>query len=1299
MKALFGLPAIVLIMALTPPALADPPAALGVQNLQTDALDQALGIDDPTPTLSWTLNGTGRGLAQTAYEIQAGTSRGATDLWDSGKVASADPQAVYKGTAPTSRRRVYWRVKVWDQAGHASGWSDAWWEMGLTATSDWSARWIGDDRWINRKPTPITVSLGGQDSRYVRIDVTKLGLPIAEGGSLLSRLQLAEIVVNDSTAPGTDLALNADVSTNEPKVYAGKWQTGYVTDGRLDSNACPCGYSSAAYKSQDPGHDIWLQLDLGAAKHFDQVVLYPRTDVMTTAGKTANFPVDYTVQTSSDGSAFTTVKTVTGQEPPPAYQLDTPALPLLAKQFSLGSDVRSARLYITALGIYDATINGHPVSDAVLEPPNTDYKTRVVYSDYDVTHLLRDGANSIGVRLGNGTYNVAPTFDRYTKYSGVQGPPKLLAQLEVTLKDGTKTTIGTDSSWRTDLGPTTYSQWYGGEDEDARKAQPGWDRPGANLSGWLPAAQAADPGIALTGRTDPPIVPVGRRDTVKVSRPVKGTYLFDLGENITGWPVLHLNGPAGTTVTVKPGERLGPDGLIDQGTMIAGGAVAPPVVDHYTLAGTGAETWHPRFVYHGFRYLQVTGLPEAPTKDTAEAVILRTGNDTAGSFSSSDLLLNDIHAIIDRSIQGNMMSILTDCPDREKLGWLEEDHLVQGSITRGYDVQAYYRELLRNMAEAQTSDGLVPDIAPEYVVFSGGVRDDPNWGSAIIMAAWQQYVTYGDTQPLSTYYPNMQKYLTYLSGKATGDLLDYGLGDWATVDKTTPTGIAATYGYYRDAATLAKIATLLGRTGDAATYQKLAGDIATAFNAKYLDTTHHTYGSGSQAGDAFALDMGVVPADQRQAVLDHLVATIKAAGDHLTVGEIALPAVFRVLSAAGRDDIILDVAQQTTSPSYGYQVVHGATALTEYWDGPTGYGSQNHFMLGAIDEWFSSGLAGIQQAADSTAYRDLVIRPAVVGDLTGANASYDTPRGTVASSWRRDGRTVRFEMTVPPGAPARVELPMYGSARPQAMPGTTWIGTENGRAVYQVGSGHWVFTVQAPGTARQRAAQVAIEPPFGTDVPIVAGHERPAEFRVTNLEDHPVTVPVTAQATGGFTATAANRVTVGAGASIRVPVTIGGSGTGGTLTVTAGDRTATIPIHTTGDLARVATMTASSVHSGSDPAWANDGGTDPAVWLNGVGGWNDGTAGEFPDTLTATWQSPVTVGRVRIYSVSPVIRDFQIQALVDGQWQTVGTVSGNTAAMVERTFAPVSASALRLVVTDSGDHNYSRVLELEAYAS
>jgi alpha-L-rhamnosidase len=353
--------------------------------------------------------------------------------------------------------------------------------------------------------------------------------------------------------------------------------------------------------------------------------------------------------------------------------------------------------------------------------------------------------------------------------------------------------------------------------------------------------------------------------------------------------------------------------------------------------------------------------------------------------------------------------------------------------------------VVRNMADGQTGLGLVPDFVPEYVLYDDGFRDDPNWGDAMILTPWSMYETYGDVRTLETYYPNMRRYLDYLTSKSAGNLLDYGLSDWITPDATLPVGVVASYGYYRSAATLSKIAAVLGFMTDAQQYATLAQNIGDAFNALYLDDARHTYaGGGHQAADAVALDMGIVPANQRQGVLDDLIADIRARGNHVNVGIVSLGAVFRALSAAGRDDVIFDIATQTTNPSYGFQVVNGATSLTETWDGAaTGQASQNHMMLGAIDEWFTADLAGIRQAPGTVGYGSLVIRPAVVGDLTHVYGSYRTPNGLVESEWTRDpdGR-LTFQVTVPGNTTATVFLP---EAR--------------GEAGHRVGPGRFQFVV------------------------------------------------------------------------------------------------------------------------------------------------------------------------------------------------------------------------------------------------
>ncbi|GAA2073718.1 family 78 glycoside hydrolase catalytic domain [Actinomadura alba] len=1015
-------------------------------DLRVDHLAAPLGIDDVAPTLSWRFASGPRDQAQTAYQVRvAAAVRGLArpDLWDSGKVPGASVAVQYAGRPLRSRQRAAWQVRVWDAQGRVSRWSEpAQWEMGLLNPADWTAQWIAHPAWSDPEPNPVTIEFPARTARYVRLDVTRLGLPIKEGWpQKVSRLQLAELMVVDSAAPQDNLARNAPVTASESYTVAGSWEPKAITDGSLTSEKAPFGYTSYERFEQDLTGSIWVQLDLGSARRFDRVVLYPRTEVITDDGRTANFPEDFTVRTSGDGTAFEVAATVEGQQPPPPITRAPAALPVFTKDFEVGERVRSARLYATALGVLDVTVNGGPVSDAVLEPPNTAYKRRLVYSTYDVTRLLRRGGNDLRVELGNGMANVPATPGRYQKLTRSDGPPMFLGQLEITYTDGSRAVVRSDTTWRTALGATTFSSWYGGEDHDARRT------PGD----WRSAVRRDSPTARLTARMAPPVEPVETLRTKKITQPRPGVYVVDLGVNFAGWPRLRVSGPAGTKVTMRPAELLRADGTVSQHT------TGSPIWDTYTLSGEGTETWHPRFCYHGFRYLQLEGLPSAPDDDTVSGIVLRAANAEAGGFTCSNGLLNDIHKIIDRAVQGNMYSVLTDCPHREKLGWLEQTNLVFPAVARNYDVAAYYGELVRNIAEAQTANGLVPDIAPEYTVFSGGFRDDPNWGNAIVFAPWQMYRAYGDVATLRAYYPNMQRYLDYLGTKANGDLLDYGLGDWITFDPSTPVGVTATFGYHRAAAALGEIAEVLGKDADAERYAGLAGRIGAAFNGKYLK--ENTYGSGSQACDALALDMGVVPADRRQAVLDHLVESIRSRAYHLTVGEIALPSVFRVLSAAGRDDVIYAVATQTTSPSYGYQVLHGATALTENWDGPTSGNSQNHFMLGAIDEWFGAGLAGLGQAEESVAFQNLLVRPAVVGDLTGATATYETPRGRAASSWRRSGNTLSLTVNVPPGATARIEVPLLGgtASRPKAHPKARWIGVQNGRGVFETGSGEWTF--------------------------------------------------------------------------------------------------------------------------------------------------------------------------------------------------------------------------------------------------
>jgi alpha-L-rhamnosidase len=511
----------------------------------------------------------------------------------------------------------------------------------------------------------------------------------------------------------------------------GAWQPSFLTDGQLTGAHGAFGYTSFERHGADLDTSIWVQLDLGADRSVDQVLLYPRTDLQTADGQVPNFPVDYTIQTApaADGP-FTVATRVAGQQPPAPPGPAPAALPILAKQFTISGPVASARLYLTGLGQVDATLNGKPVSDAVLQPPNTDYAQRVVYATYDLTHALRPGSNALGAMLGNGLYNVPSTPGRYEKLTRSDGPPKLLAQLEISYRDGHRQVIASDDSWRATLGPVTFSNWYGSEDVDARRTPAGWDTPDADLTGWdtAVAIEPPSPDTILSAQAVPPVRVIETVHPQAITQPKPGVWVADFGHQLAGWEQLRVAGQAGTTVTVRPAERLAPDG-----TALQDGGTGAPFWDSYTLSGRDAETWHPRFVYHGFRYLQLEGMPATPTANTVSALVLRLGNEEAGSFDSSDGLLNGIHDMLAQAEASNTLLFGSD-PNREKLGWLADYAFAFPSISRDFDVAAYYRLLVQDMADAQTKEGLIPDIAPEYTVFGGGFRDDPNWGSAIVRA-------------------------------------------------------------------------------------------------------------------------------------------------------------------------------------------------------------------------------------------------------------------------------------------------------------------------------------------------------------------------------------------------------------------------------------------------------------------------------------------------------------------------------------------------------------------------------------
>jgi hypothetical protein len=752
----------------------------------------------------------------------------------------------------------------------------------------------------------------------------------------------------------------------------------------------------------------------------------------------------------------------------------TDGLPIFRRNFRVAGPVRRATAYVCGLGFYELRLNGRKVGDRQLEPGWTNYRKTCLYSAYDVTDQIVQGQNGIGVLLGNGMYNV--TGGRYVKFLGSFGPPKFILQLHLEYADGTLSLLASDGSWRCASGPVRFSCIYGGEDYDARKEIPGWDQGDFDDSAWQKVQVVDGPGGKLAVGEAPPIKVMQEFPTVKVSRPRPGVAVYDLGQNFSGRPRLTVRGPAGATVKMIPGELLDDEGLVSQRS--SGG----PVWFSYTLKGQGTEVWQPRFSYTGFRYVQVEGASPASAADAAgprvvdlSGQFLHASAATVGSFSCSNPTVNRIHRLIDAAILSNLQSVLTDCPHREKLGWLEVSHLLAGGIMFNYDAAGFYHKITGDMREAHLENGMVPDIAPEYTVFGGGFRDSPEWGSAYVICPWWVYQMYGDTSLLADHYDGMKRYVAYLGGTSKDHIVSHGLGDWYDVGRDAPgesqltsKGLTATAIYYYDLEILRQAAALLGRQDDAGRYDDLAKQVRAAFNQRFFRYGDGKYDRNSQTANAMPLVLGLADEGQRAALVENLVGNIRRHGNHVTAGDVGFVFLVRALTEAGRSDVLYDMVCQAKGPGYVDQLNQGATSLTEAWDANPA-SSQNHCMLGHAEEWFYRGLAGINPDPAAPGFKQIIFRPQVVGDLTSVEASYDSVHGRIESRWRRQGDRLTLDVTVPANTTALVYVPAKctadvteGGKPTRQAPCVKLLRLARRAAVYQVGSGSYSFGSRIP---------------------------------------------------------------------------------------------------------------------------------------------------------------------------------------------------------------------------------------------
>ena len=777
--------------------------------------------------------------------------------------------------------------------------------------------------------------------------------------------------------------------------------------------------------------------------------------------------------------------------------------PYLRKPFALPGKALTARLYVTALGLYECSVNGQAVGDDVFTPGWTDYKKRVQYKVYDVTHLLHEGENVIGAILGDGWAVGHLGWDHRQKYVD---RPRLLAQLEITLADAPRITIVSDRSWKYQFGPLVENDFLMGEAYDARLEMPGWDTPGYDDNRWSRVEVFDDPGTAVVATNGPTVRRIN--ELAPVGDPVdKGRFnalrcIFDLGQNMVGRVRFRGSAPAGTTVSLRFAEVLNTDGSLYTVNLRDARAT-----DVYTFKGEGEEVWEPKFTFHGFRYVELSGYPGEVTRDTITGIVLHSEMSPTGEFECSDPLLNQLQHNIVWGQKGNFVDVPTDCPQRdERQGWTGDIQVFARTAAFNMDIASFMTKWMQDVADSQSEQGCIPPVVPKAIAHAddGG----PAWADAVVICPWTLYLSYGDKRILETHHQTMTRFMDFILATSPGYIRcapDYegwpGFGDWLSINADTPRDLIGTAFLAYDAHLMAQITTVLGKTREAARYRKLFADVKEAFAARYLkgsslpevtapasqmrqmmdgaDAISRGYLKAADYGpitsqvfntDLFtptqtsyvlALHFDLLPEELRPLAVAELVADIERRGMHLSTGFVGSPYLPHVLSENGRLDIAYALLHQKTWPSWLYAVTQGATTIWERWDGWTeengfqdpGMNSFNHYAYGSIGAWLYNTVAGIEIDPAQPGYKHTILRPQPGGELTCAGGKLKTPYGELVSEWKIDNGTFDWTVVVPPNATATVHLPVKDERR------ITLNGQAVSGAVHEVVTGTYRFVI------------------------------------------------------------------------------------------------------------------------------------------------------------------------------------------------------------------------------------------------
>ena len=1046
------------------PAVA--PAQPRIDGLTANGLENPLALETKPPSLSWQIAEDRRGVTQKAYQVRVASSEGALsqpDVWDSGKVTSDKSLDVaYKGPALEPRTDYVWSVKVWDDRGVASDWSEP--ARFGTALGDeaWKAKWVGapsdevGDEWtdytIDFTASDISGALGvylrGQDSENAYM------WQLSEANNSLrphvKKNGNYSVLSGKAFPDGFDFGAEHEYSISVQGDSITTSVDGEVLDERTDKTFSGPGIMGFRANGEESGlvHDVTVTNDDG------EVLVetdFPTGDRTFAAGTVTE---DGLLVDNSGGEAW--------------LRRDT-SVPLLRKDFDLADkEVARARVYASARGIYELRLNGERVGDKELAPGWTDYRKRIDYQTYDVTDQVRAGGNVFGAEVASGWYTGKVAMFGTDVYGTDNS---LIAELVVDFEDGSHATIGTDGSWQTRAGPTTEADLLDGESYDARIADEveGWDESGYASDDWNDVVVRDEPTGVLEPQTDDPVrVTEELTDAKRIDSPTDGAYLYDLGQNMVGHARMTLQGEPGQTVRIRYGEVLNPDGSLYTANLRSAKAT-----DYYTFSSDEPETFEPSFTFHGFRYLEITGIDQAPDASDVVGVVVGTDGDLTASLETNSDMVNQLQSNIVWGMRGNFLSIPTDTPARdERMGWTGDINVFARTAVYNMDARTFLTKWLQDLRDTQRDDGALPGVAPIVPDRFDGGYGPAGWMDAGVHVPWTLWQAYGDTDVIRENYAMMKKYVDYLEADSTDHIRTTGgYLDWLNLDDPTPAGVVDTAFVAKSTRELAQMAKVIGKDADAAALQQRYKAIRNAYQNAFISQDGTVKGD-SQTAYILTLTNDLEPKNRRDALIKQFVETLERRDYHLSTGFLGVDGLLPALTDAGRTDIAYRLLQHEDYPSWGYEIGWGATTVWERWnsinpDGSfndVGMNSFNHYAYGAVGEWMYGTMAGVSEAKPG--YKKVRIAPKPGKGINQVDFSHETRYGTVGSSWSTADGPMRLDATVPANTTAEVRIPAANrwavteGGEPIAdVDGIEFVRMADGDVVLEVGSGTYAFAV------------------------------------------------------------------------------------------------------------------------------------------------------------------------------------------------------------------------------------------------